>query len=55
MTVIDPAPAVARHLIEVIEEEGIGMKSPGGYSLGLYSSGDSDYLFNAVSALTGDL
>lgn len=54
VTVIDPAPAVARHLLEVMKEEGIEMNSPDGYSIMLHSSGESVYLHNVVSTLTGD-
>ena len=53
VTVIDPAPAVARHLLEVMKEEGIEMNSPDGYSIMLHSSGESVYLHNVVSTLTG--
>lgn len=38
---IDPAPAVARHLLKVVEEEGIPAKSPSGFGMTLLSSGDS--------------
>ena len=40
ITVIDPAPAVARHLLKVMTEDGISEKSPDGYSIELHSSGD---------------
>ncbi len=40
--VIDPAPAVARHLLEVMEEEGLVRKD--GFRMELYSSGDSRQL-----------
>lgn len=53
VTVIDPAPAVARHLLDVMKEEGIEMNSPDGYSIMLHSSGESVYLHNVVSTLTG--
>lgn len=42
--IIDPAPAVARHLIEVMQEEGLKTKEPGGYDIELYSSGDDTIL-----------
>lgn len=45
ITVIDPAPAVARHLIEVMKEKGIPMTdSSDGKEISLYSSGDSSTL-----------
>lgn len=44
ITVIDPAPAVARHLMGVMKEEGIEKNSPDGYSLELHSSGESKNL-----------
>ena len=40
INVIDPAPAVARHLLEVMAEEDICEKSASGYSIELYASGD---------------
>ena len=42
--IIDPAPAVARHLIEVMQEEGLKTKEPGGYDIELHSSGDDTIL-----------
>lgn len=44
ITIIDPAPAVARHLVEVMEECGIEIKSPQGYTLEMYTSGDEDLM-----------
>lgn len=44
ITIIDPAPAVARHLVEVMEESGIEIKSPQGYTLEMYTSGDEDLM-----------
>ena len=38
--IIDPAPAVARHLIEVMTEEGISEKAPNGFGMELHASGD---------------
>lgn len=40
VTIIDPAPAVARHLVEVMDEEGIGRCAAGGFSISLHTSGD---------------
>lgn len=42
VTIIDPAPAVARHLQEVMSEEGLIRND--GYALDLLSSGDDDIL-----------
>ena len=49
--VIDPAPAVAKHLLEVMQEEGIAQKSPSGYSIELHSSGEPEGLFNTFNSL----
>ena len=38
--IIDPAPAVARHLIQVMTEEGISEKAPNGFGMELHASGD---------------
>ena len=46
--IIDPAPAVARRLQDVMKQEGIAEKSPEGYSLELYSSGDHESLDRMV-------
>ncbi|MBQ2112578.1 MAG: glutamate racemase [Bacteroidales bacterium] len=40
--IIDPAPAVARHLLEIMKQEGFIRKE--GFSITLYSSGDSKIL-----------
>ena len=48
---IDPAPAVARHLIEVMESEGIPFSAPQGFSMELISSGDSSVLRKAYESL----
>lgn len=48
---IDPAPAVARHLLEVMEAEGIQTASPGGFSMELLSSGDPSVLFRTYDRL----
>ena len=42
--IIDPAPAVARHLAEVMSEEGILSGSSSGYSMELHASGDDSCL-----------
>ena len=44
VTIIDPAPAVARHLMEVMHEEGINKTSPQGYTLEMYTSGDEEMM-----------
>ena len=49
--VIDPAPAVAKHLLEVMQEEGIGQTSPSGYSIELHSSGEPQGLSNTFNSL----
>ena len=47
--VIDPAPAVARHLLEVMDEKGIIRKD--GFSITLHSSGDKEQLIKTYSNL----
>lgn len=47
--IIDPAPAVARHLAEVMTEK--GMLSNNGFSISLYSSGDDTSLKNIYNTL----
>ena len=42
--IIDPAPAVARHLLEVMKERGIRPKDNEQYSMELHSSGDPSCL-----------
>lgn len=49
MSVIDPAPAVARHLVEVMQEEGLLDKETAGYSIELHSSGDPAVLNSLYS------
>ena len=51
VTIIDPAPAVARHLLEVMKEDGIAEKSASGYSIELHSSGDPAGLQRTFSTL----
>ena len=51
VTVIDPAPAVARHLLDVMNEEGIAQAAPSGYSIELHSSGDPAGLLKTFSTL----
>lgn len=48
---IDPAPAVARHLLEVIEAEGIQIVSPEGFSMELLCSGDGKELLHTYNSL----
>lgn len=50
-TIIDPAPAVARHLSEVMQEEGIRETCPDGFSIELLSSGDSTTLTQIYNSL----
>ena len=49
--IIDPAPAVARHLIEVMTEEGISEKSPNGFGMELHASGDPTTLLTTYNRL----
>ena len=49
---IDPAPAVARHLLEVMEAEGIQTVSPEGFSMELLCSGDGTTLQTVYSSLS---
>lgn len=48
---IDPAPAVARHLLEVMEAEGIQTASPDGFSMELLCSGDRKGLLHTYNSL----
>lgn len=50
--IIDPAPAVARHLLEVIQEEGLTGEDQGGFSIELHSSGDPATLMELYDRLT---
>lgn len=49
--IIDPAPAVARHLLEVMKEEGISISDFDGYSLELISSGEPTTLEKLAESL----
>ena len=49
ITVIDPAPAVARHLVEVMQEEGIQEAAELGFSIELHASGNPETLQNTYS------
>lgn len=49
--IIDPAPAVARHLIEVMTEEGISEKVPNGFGMELHASGDPTTLLTTYDSL----
>ena len=51
VTIIDPAPAVARHLVEVMTEDGIKMTSPQGYALQMHTSGDEDTMTKVVEKI----
>ncbi len=51
ITIIDPAPAVASHLADVMEEEGLSKSHPEGYGISLYSSGDPTALERTFSTL----
>ncbi len=50
VTIIDPAPAVARHLVKVMQEEGIHEASEQGFSIELHASGSPDTLQNTYSS-----
>lgn len=49
--IIDPAPAVARHLLEVMEEEGIPSYDQSGFGIELLSSGDEAMLRSLYESL----
>ena len=49
--IIDPAPAVARHLIEVMTEEGISEKAPNRFGMELHASGDPATLLTTYNRL----
>lgn len=49
ITLIDPAPAVARHLLEIMEEKGLVRKD--GFSMELHSSGDISTLEHIYNKL----
>ena len=49
--IIDPAPAVARHLIEVMTEEGISEIGPNGFSMELHASGDPATLLTTYNRI----
>lgn len=51
ISLIDPAPAVARQLVKVMDQQGISMKSPGGFSIELHSSGDPSCLKSTYNEL----
>lgn len=49
VTLIDPAPAVAKHLMEVMQENGLIRKD--GFSMSLHSSGEPETLKNTYNNL----
>ena len=49
--IIDPAPAVARHLIEVMAEEGIPATCKDGFNIELHASGDPTTLLTTYDRL----
>ena len=51
VTIIDPAPAIARHLVEVMAEEGIEKTSPQGYTLEMHTSGDENLMKEVVGKI----
>ncbi len=50
ITIIDPAPAVAKHLYEVMDEKGIIKRE--GYELSLHASGDDTVLIGFAASVT---
>lgn len=51
ITIIDPAPAVARHLMEVMNDKGLLSDGSAGYSLELHASGSPTALETACGRL----
>ena len=51
INVIDPAPAVARHLLEVMREDHINERAASGYRIELHSSGDPANLKRTFDSL----
>lgn len=49
--IIDPAPAVARHLLEVMNEEGLQEASKSGFHIELHASGDPTTLLTTYNRL----
>jgi len=49
--IIDPAPAVARHLLEVMKENGLQPGTDSSFDIELLSSGDSTNLINTYNTL----
>lgn len=49
--IIDPAPAVARHILEVMQEQGLLEAAAKGFSMKLYSSGDDTCLNKTYKTL----
>lgn len=51
VAVIDPAPAVAKHLVDVMLQENIALEAPEGYAVELHASGGPDALERTFSTL----
>lgn len=51
VTIIDPAPAVARHIVEVMEEKGLLHKGKTGFSMELHASGDDRCLIETYNTI----
>lgn len=49
INIIDPAPAVAKHLLDIMDEKGLIRRD--GFSMGLHSSGDGDNLARLYESL----
>ena len=51
LTIIDPAPAVARHLAEIMQEKNLLPETPVGFSMQLHASGDDTRLKELYKSL----
>ena len=51
ISIIDPAPAVARHLLDVMTEEGLLHAGDGGSGVRLMASGSTDSLLRLYASL----
>lgn len=51
MTIIDPAPAVARHLLDIMKQENLLSESPSGFRMELHASGDDTRLIEMYKSL----
>ena len=51
MTIIDPAPAVARHLLDIMKQENLLSESSSGFRMELHASGDDTRLIEMYKSL----